>query len=188
MSDPNDMFDTDDDVVGAEESTGGGQKRVGFLGGMLIQVLKWVGIILGAIIFIVTVVVIAVNFLTNANAGQTRIPVAEEYEAEAPVYQWYSQIGELRGVTADEVRTSYIITPHLGYDQENEDLTTELIARRLQFVDIFGQYFGGRTSDELVGVENRARAEAELLNAVNRILRSGQVRDIVFEDYQFLPF
>lgn len=182
-----DMFDTDEDVVGAEESQST-QKRVGFLPGVLIQVLKWVGIILGAVIFIVTVVVVTVNFLNRGNVSQTRVPTSEEYRAEAPIYTWFEQIGELRGSTADEVRTTFIVEPFLGYDGENEQLTTELIQRRIQLVGIFNDYFGSRTTDELEGPENKLRVEQELQDQINRILRNGMIRDIVFGSYQFLPF
>ena len=182
-----DMFEGDDDVVGAEEPQPG-QQRVGFLPGVLIQVLKWVGIILGAVIFIVTVVVVTVNFLNRGNVTQTRIPTSEEYRAEAPIYTWYEQIGELRGSTADDVRTTFIVEPFLGYDGEEEQLTTELIQRRIQLVGIFNDYFGSRTTDELEGPENKIRVEQQLLDQINRILRNGQVRDIVFGSYQFLPF
>jgi flagellar FliL protein len=182
-----DMFDADDDVVGAEEPQTG-QKRVGFVPGVLIQVLKWVGIILGAVIFIVTVVVVTVNFLGQGNATQTRIPTTEEYRSEAPIYVWFEQIGELRGSTADQVRTTFIVEPFLGYDGENEGLTTELIQRRIQLIGIFNDYFGSRTTDELEGPVNKIRVEQELQDNINRILRSGRIEDIVFGSYQFLPF
>ena len=182
-----DMFDADDDVVGAEE-TQPGQKRVGFLPGVLIQVLKWVGVILGAVIFIVTVVVVTVNILNRGNVTQTRIPTSEEYRAEAPIYTWFEQIGELRGSTADEVRTTYIVEPFLGYDGENEQLTTELIQRRIQLVGIFNDYFGARSTRQLEGPANKLSVEQELQDSINRILRNGRIEDIVFGSYQFLPF
>ncbi len=182
-----DMFEADDDVVGAEEPQAG-QKRVGFVPGVLIQVLKWVGIILGAIIFIVTIVVVTVNFLGQGNVTQTRIPTTEEYRAEAPIYVWFEQVGELRGGTADEVRTTFIVEPFLGYDGENEALTTELIQRRIQLIGVFNDYFGSRTTDELEGPANKIRVEQELQDNINRILRSGRIEDIVFGSYQFLPF
>ncbi len=182
-----DMFDADDDVVGVEEAQPG-QKRVGFLSGVLIQVLKWVGIILGAVIFIVTVVVVTVNFLDRGGVSQTRIPTSDEYRAEAPILEWFQQIGELRGSTADRVRTTYIVEPFLGYDGDNDALTTELIRRRIQLIGIFNDYFGARTTDELEGPANKLRVRQELQDQINRILRSGQIRDIVFGTYQFLPF
>ncbi len=180
------MFDTDDDVVGAEE-TQPGQRRVGFLPGVLIQILKWVGIILGAIIFIVTVVVVTVNFLGRGNTGQTRVPESAEYQAEIPILDWYEQVGELRGSTADDVRTTFIVEPYLGYDGDNNDLTTELIARQIQLIGIFNDYFGAANVAELKEM-GKDMVEQVLKDEINRILRNGVIQDIVFGSYQFLPF
>ena len=182
-----DMFDADDDVVGAEEAQPG-QKRVGFLPGVVIQILKWVGIILGGVIFIVTVVVVTVNFLNRGSVSQTRVPQSQQYEADIPILTWSEQVGELRGSTADSQRTTYIVEPFLGYDGENNALVNELILRRIQFVGIFNDYFGRKTVAELQGPEDKIRVEQELLDTINRMLRDGQVQDIVWGSYQFLPF
>lgn len=182
-----DMFDADDDVVGAEEAQPG-QKRVGFLPGVVIQILKWVGIILGAVIFIVTVVVVTVNFLGRGSANQTVVPQSEDYRAEVPIYAWFEQVGELRGSTADQQRTTYIVEPFLGYNGENNALVNELIQRKIQLVGIFNDYFGARTVDELQGPARQQAVELELLEQINRTLRDGRVEDIVWGSYQFLPF
>lgn len=182
-----DIFGEDDDVVGTDDAQAG-QKRIGFLSGALIQILKWVGIILGAVIFIVTVVVVTVMILNRGTAGQTRIPTSQEYRAEAPILTWFEQIGELRGSTADEVRTTYLIRPFLGYARDNDRLTTELIDRRIQLVGIFHDYFATKSTRELEGPGNRDRVKRELIDRINRILRSGRIDDIVFESYQFILF
>jgi flagellar protein FliL len=182
-----DMFDADDDVVGAEEPQTG-KRRVALVPGMLIQVLKWVGIIVATVIFIVTVVVITVNFLDRGGVSQTRIPTSAEYRSEAPILEWFQQIPELRGSTADRVRTTYIVEPFLGYDRANDQLTTELIQRRIQLIGIFNDYFGERTTTDLEGPENKRRVRRELQERINRLLRNGQIQDIVFGSYQFLPF
>lgn len=182
-----DMFDADDEVAGAEEAQPG-QKRVGFLPGVVIQILKWVGIILGGVIFIVTVVVVTVNFLNTGSAGQTRVPLSEQYDVEVPILTWFEQVGELRGSTEDAQRTTYIIEPFLGYDGENSALVTELIDRKIQLVGIFNDYFGGRSVSELQDSVNKVLVEQQLLDTINRMLRSGRVQDIVWGSYQFLPF
>lgn len=182
-----DMFDADDDVVGAEEAQPG-QKRVGFLPGVVIQILKWVGIVLAAVIFIVTVVVVTVNILNRGNAGQTRVPQSEAYSPDVPILTWTETVGELRGSTRDEQRTTYIVQPYLGYDGENNNLVNELILRRIQIIGIFNDYFGSKRVADLEGPDNKVRVEQELLDNINRILRDGRVVDIVFGTYQFLPF
>ena len=182
-----DMFDADDDVVGAEEAQPG-QKRVGFLPGVVIQILKWVGIILGGVIFIVTVVVITVNLLNRGSVSQTRVPQSSQYEADEPILTWFEQVGELRGGTADDQQTTFIVEPFLGYDGENNALVNELILRKIQLIGLFNDYFGSRTLDELKGPEDKIRVEQELLDSINRMLRDGRVQDIVWGSYQFLPF
>jgi len=155
---------------------------------VVIQILKWVGIILGAVIFIVTVVVVTVNFLGRGSVNQTAVPTSEDYRAEVPILTWYESIGELRGSTNDEERSTYIVTPYLGYDGENNSLVNELILRKIQLIGIFNDYFGSKSVTELLGPENQSRAEVELLEKINRTLRDGRVQDIVWGSYQFLPF
>lgn len=185
MADQDDMFVDDTEVDPGEPQ--GTQKRVGFLPGVLIQVLKWAGIILGVVIFVVTITVVTVRFISRGNPPETRIPTSEAYRADAPIYTW-QELGELRGSTADDVRTTFIVEPALGYDSEAEQLTTELIQREIQLIGIFNDYFGARTTAELEGPQNKLRVEQELMDQINRILRNGQIRDIVFISYQFLPF
>lgn len=182
-----DMFEADDDVVGAEE-TQPSQKRVGFLPGVVIQILKWVGIILGAVIFIVTVVVVTVNFLGRGTANLTSVPESDDYRAEVPILTWFESVGELRGSTNDTQRTTYIVEPFLGYDGENNALVNELILRKIQLVGIFNDYFGSLSAAELQGPANQQRVEIDLLEEINRTLREGRVQDIVWGSYQFLPF
>jgi flagellar FliL protein len=184
-----DMFDAEDDVVATEE-TQPGQKRVGFLPGVLIQVLKWTGIILAAIIFIVTVVVITVRVLNRGNTQQVRAPISADYESNIPRLEYFGQIGELRGTTGDEVRTTFVVEPYLGYRKGNDGLSTELIDRTIQLIGLFNDYFGTRTVDELEGAqgENRRTVELELIQAINNLLEEGAIEDIVFRSYQFLEF
>jgi flagellar FliL protein len=182
-----DMFDAEDDVVGAEE-TQPGQKRVGFLPGVLIQVLKWTGIILAVVIFIVTTTVITVRLLNRGNAPRTTVPGSEDYEPSTPVLEYYGQIGELRGTTGDAVRTTFVVQPYLGYAEDNSALTTELIDREIQLVGLFIDYFGTKTVEELEGADNRRRVEADLKDQINRLLTSGDIEDIVFRAYEFFLF
>ena len=78
--------------------------------------------------------------------------------------------------------------PALGYDGNNNDLTTELIAREIQLVGIFNDYFGSHSAAEMEGADNKSKVKQELMDQINRILRDGVIQDIVFRSYQFLPF
>jgi flagellar FliL protein len=182
------LFDTEEEVASEESSTGG--RRVGFLPGMLIQILKWAGIIIGAIIFIVTVVVLTLNFMgAGTDTAQTQIPEGtEEYESDVPVLSWYSNISEIRGSTADQPRQTFIVAPHIGYRPGQQQVENELINRKIQIREIMAVYFSSRTADELLGAENRERVKQELKRRINDIMTSGQVADIAFDRYQIVEF
>ena len=72
MSDQNDI-DMDAGDAGVGESSS--KKGPGFL----VTILKWVAIALGALIFIVTIVVITVNVMGLTGRSQTAVPVSEDY-------------------------------------------------------------------------------------------------------------
>jgi flagellar FliL protein len=185
MSD--EIFDNEDEIVGAEETQPGG-KKVGFLPGIVIQILKWAAIIIGAVIFIVTVVVITMNILNRGNQPQSQLSNVEEYEAKPPIWAWYEAIGEIRGSTADEVRHTFIIEPRLGYDTEDRALNTELGKRTAYLRDMIRSYFSGKKAEELLGKENEMRVKEELKTDINRILINGKIHAVIFDSYQVVPF
>ena len=60
------------------EEAGGSEKKSKGIGGLLPTLLKWVAIVLGAIILIVTVVVITMKFVGGNTSQQAVIPVSQE--------------------------------------------------------------------------------------------------------------
>ena len=100
---------------------------------------------------------------------------------------WFSQIGEIRGVTADEVRRTFLVSVHIGYEPESEATQQELISREVQITEAIAVYFSGKTVAELQGNENRQRAKQELREEINRIM-TNDVRDVAFGRYEFLEF
>ena len=185
------LFDGAEEEVGGDESSSG-QKKIGFVPGLLIQILKWAGIILAGIIFVVTVVVITVNLLfSGQTARQSRIPLSEEYQETLPELQYYPVMpdGEsMRGSTSDQPRQTFIVDPYMGYDGENSALESEIINRLIQIRDLALTYFSSKTADELLGVSNQARVKNELTERINRILTTGRIRDIAFERYDVIGF
>ena len=71
MSDQDDI-NLEGGDVGTTET--GGRK----ISGLIPQLLKWVAIVLAALIFIVTVVVITVNIIGGSGKNMTTVPVSEE--------------------------------------------------------------------------------------------------------------
>lgn len=185
------LFDGAEEEVGGEESSSG-QKKIGFVPGLVIQILKWAGIILAGIIFVVTVVVITVNLLfSGQTARQSRIPLSEEYEETLPELQYYPVMedGEsMRGSTADQPRQTFIVDPYMGYDGENSALESEIINRLIQIRSEMLLYFTGKTADELLGPSNQARVRNELIERINRMLSTGRIQDVAFVRYDVIGF
>lgn len=161
----------------------------GFFAGILLQSLKWIIIIFLCVVLVVTIVVITVNRI-DARAGIARgtAALSDEFTAEVPILGWYSELEEIRGSTADAINRTFIVVPHIGYDQEDRAVRDELSMRKIQVREIISFYFAARTAEELRGVENRQRVKSDLTLQINRIMNSGKVRDVAFDTYQLLEF
>ncbi len=181
-----------DEMFENEEEGGVGEqvkaaKKVGFLPSIVIQILKWAALGLGAIIFIVTVVVITVNILNRGNQPMTGQQVSTDYAGKEPMYDWYGNVGEIRGRTADEVPTTVMVEVKLGYPQQDKQMQTELIARTPQIRDIIRQFFTSKRSSEL-RPENEDNLKLELRDKINDILTAGKVRKVIFDSFTVVEF
>jgi flagellar protein FliL len=187
MSD--EMFDTDEEAGGEDQQPTAGKKKIGFLPAIVIDILKWSAIVIGAIIFIVVVVVITVRIMGQGNqATATRLPLESEYEDQsAELLDWFSEIGEIRGRTTDQVPRTFIIVPHIGYSPRNEAVLPELIQRRVRIKEAINMYFADHSINELEGNQNRTRVKRELTEQINRIM-TNDVRDVAFDRYEFIEF
>ncbi|HUX51546.1 MAG TPA: flagellar basal body-associated FliL family protein [Spirochaetia bacterium] len=183
MSD--ELFEAEEESVGGDQS---GKKKVGFLPGIVIQILKWAAIILGAVIFIVTVVVVTVSILNSGNKAQSQAPLSAEYQATKPIYAYYSNIGEIRGRTADQVPHTVIVDPVLGFDPNNKALAAELGQRAPEIRDIVLSYFISKSASQLDGADNMQRVKDDLREEINRILAHGKIAEVFFKSYNVVEF
>lgn len=184
-------FYPDEDAGEGDAPSTAGKKKIGFLPAIVIDILKWSAIVIGAIIFIVVVVVITVNLMGGGTqATATRLPLHSEFEQTTmEELEWYGEVGDIRGSTADQVRRTFIVQPHIGYPVGSDRTLQELIRRRIQIHEIISTYFASRSVTELEGVQNRERVKRELREQINRIMSSeAQVRDVAFTRYEFIEF
>lgn len=171
---------SDDQMFGPEEgfeSQEDEAKSGGFLPDIVMKILKFVALGLGAVVFIVTVVVITVSILNQGNQQQSFPVVSPEYEAKPPVLEWYKGIGEIRGRTADSPPKSVMAEVYLGYEVNNKQLNSELIQRAPRFNDMIRSYFAEKSEDELLYEE---KVKLELKERINRILTSGKIEEVIF--------
>lgn len=180
MSD--DIFDGDEETGGEE----GGQRRGGLLSGLAIQILKWVAIVLGAIIFVVTTVVVTLNFLQADEPSGAEFPASDEYEEDLPSYDYFDGIGEIRGSTSDGVST-FIVEIELGYEEEDARTQQELSQRTPRIRDLVRNRLAVQTTEDL-RPQNEPDLKADLEERINRLLSQGRVREVIFNEFQVVPF
>lgn len=181
-----DEFLDDDEPVGGDDSAASGGKKIGFMSGMLLQILKWAAIVIGAIIFIVTVVFISLRVM-GGPADSTRVQGVEPEYATAPeVFSYWSILESMRGSTNDTPRKTFVIEPHIGITPEDERTRTELNDREIQIKDLVLDYFSNKSGEFLLN--NKDQVRRDLINLINGLLARGEVKHVAFTDYQVVDF
>ena len=177
------MGDTDDldldggEVHGPESSV---KKSSGF-GALLPNILKFVAIGIGALIFIVTVVVITFNILNKGGKSQTStIDPNSPYEGRRIELSYFTLIGQITTNTRDVQQHSVTVDMIIGYDLDDNTASAELTQRQYQLRDFVRNYFASKTADEL-RPENEIRLKNDIKEILNRsFLDKARVRLILF--------
>ena len=175
------MADSDDLNLDGEDSAGAsGPKKPSGLGALLPNLLKFVAIGLGALIFIVTVSVITYNILNKGGQSQSVIPSASPFVGARPQYQMFTSIGLIRTSTKDPLPYSVVVDMVIGYDLNDNSAQTELTGRLYELRDFVRVFFKGKMADDLKP-ENEPRLKQEILEQLNtKILNSARARIILF--------
>jgi flagellar protein FliL len=185
---------SDEEFLNEEEGGGGGggdqvqaSKKVGILPGFIIQILKWVALGLGAVIFIVTIVIVTVGILNSGSKTQTYQNISTEYKAKDPVLEWYRSLEEVRGRTADETPHTVVANVFLGYAKGNKAINIELGERTPEIRDILRSFFTSKKADE-IRPEMEEALKAEIKERINMILTEGKIDKVIFDNLVVVEF
>jgi flagellar FliL protein len=179
------MGDADDNIDLGDEGGAEGAaapKKAGGGGGLIPNLLKFIAIGIGALIFIVTVAVITFTIMSKGG-GKAQTAVTDPtspYIGKRPEYNNYTLIGSVTTRTRDKIVTNVTVELILQYDLDNNAAATELTARQYDLRDFVRQYFSGKYAADLVPdkeltLKNEIR---EILNT--RILDTAKVRNVLF--------
>ncbi len=172
MADDDDLDMGDDGDASAPKKGGGG--------GFLPTLLKFIALGLGAVILIVTVVIVTMKIMGGNNTQQVTVPVTEEYSATRERLDWYTSLGSLRTKTSDAVPASVVVDVVLGYKKEDKATSTEITQRSIELKDFLRRYFTQKTAEELAP-QNEENLKIEIRNAINdQILSSSKIKDVRF--------
>ncbi|MDR3139174.1 MAG: flagellar basal body-associated FliL family protein [Treponema sp.] len=176
------MSDSEEFDLGEGEAPGSDSpaKKSSGLAALLPNLLKFVAIGLGALIFIVTVAVITFNVLNKGGKSQTAIPESSPYIGTRPQYSYSTIIGPIRTRTKDDSPYAVVVDMVIGYNLNDNAAQTELTGRLYQLRDFVRSFFSSKYAVELQP-ENEARLKQEILEYLNnRVLDTAKARIILF--------
>lgn len=161
-------------------------KKSGGLSALLPTLLKWVAIVVGAIILVVTIVVITMNIINANTPTQSAIPSVEEHTTRREVLDWYSSLGSIRTKTSDAQPASVIVEVVLGYKTQDKVTSTEITQRQIEIKDFLRRYFTEKTAVQL-RPQNEEALRLEIRNAINDdILSTSKIKDVRFLSLEVL--
>lgn len=131
--------------------------------GLISRLLKYIALVLAALIFIVTVVVITVNLMAKRGKSHSEYPIAEEYRDSRELLQWYSAVGQVKALTNDVIPGTVIVSVELGYPMNDKATPQELTARLVEMKDFLRSYFQNKSIAELRQIYQRV-LQINLLN------------------------
>ena len=182
------MADEDSEIDLGDESAAAAPAKKGGLGGIHLTILKYVGLALGAIILIVTVVVITMNIMGKNKTNQTVIPVSEDFKEHPEELDWYTSLGEIQTKTSGSVdQASVVVNIYLGYKKDDKVASTEITAQKIPIRDFLRRYFADKTPEELTP-KNEEKLKIEIRNQINdTILSKSKIRKISFDKLNVIP-
>lgn len=162
------------------DSSVGGKKKGKGMGGLLPTLLKWIAIVIGAIILIVTVVIITMKVMGTNNTATVAVPVSPEYTTKRELLSWYNSLGQVKTKTCDEIPATVVVEVVLGYKVDDKTTATEITQRQIEIKDFLRRYFTGKTTDELKP-NNEVKLQMEIRNTINDdILSTSRIKDVKF--------
>ncbi len=175
MADDDDLSLDGDDAGGAAPA-----KKRGGGGGFLPTLLKFAALGIGAIILIVTIVIVTMKIMGGSQTQQAVVPVTEEYSTKRELLDWYSSLGSIRTKTNDQEPATVTVDVVLGYKKEDKATSTEITQRTIELKDFLRRYFTQKSADELAP-QNEENLKIEIRNAINdSILSSSKIKDVRF--------
>jgi len=182
-----DNANNDDDFSlneGGAEPEQAAQPKAKGPGPGILKILTIIGIAIGAVGLIVTVVVITVNHMNQQGKPATEITTSDEYgDVPTPIYQYSTLIGEIRTRTNDVEPASVVAKITIGLDANDKETPTELTARQYQIRDMLRQYFSSKSASEL-GPTSEATVKEEIKEKLNNMLtKNGAIKEVLFESF-----
>ncbi len=146
MGDEEQQFDEEREVTTEEVEAG---KKLGFLPAIVFQILKWVLLIVGGIILVVTISVITFNLLFKGKVSESPQASSQAYKDNKTIYEVFTNIDTIRGSTSDMPPKAYLATVTIHYAKGKVTTQSELIARTQDIHNLIFIFLSSRTAEQL---------------------------------------
>jgi flagellar FliL protein len=180
MSDEQQDLNLEDVGAGAEDVSG--PRRGGLLSGLLLTVLKWAAIGIGAVIIVVTTTIITVRIVNKGANPQGLAAISPAYAAKAAPYAYYDDIEQIRGQTADDPPAIFLLSVSLGYDTKDKEISVEIGNRRREIQDLILKDISQKKASDL-SPGNYSVVQAELMDTINMVMTTGKVKQVAFRQF-----
>jgi flagellar FliL protein len=180
MSDEQQDLNLED--VGATSEDVAGPRRGGLLSGMLLNILKWAAIGIGAIIIVVTTTVVTVRILSKGASPEGLAAISPAYTAKQEPLASYDNIEQIRGQTADETPAVFLLQVSLGYDPADKEVSVEIGNRNREIQDLILKDISQKTAAEL-SPTHYDEIQAELMQLINMVMKTGKVKSVMFRQF-----
>ncbi len=152
-------------------------------GKAILGLIKWVGIGLGAVIFIVVIVVVTVGLLNQQSKPLTSIPTSEDFRGTMPIYATFTGLDQISTNTVDNEAWAIIVKITLAYETTDKQIADELNQRRYQIQDDLRNFFSTKGIAQLLPERERMLKE-EIRERLNRLLSKPAIKDVYFQDFK----
>lgn len=167
-------FNETPDVVEKPKGKGGGKAILGLL--------KWIALGLGAVIFIIVIVVVTVGILNKQAKPLTSVPTSESYQRAAPIWATFTSIDQITTSTIDEQPWAVMVKLSLAYDPTDKETQNELTSRKYQIQDSLRNFFSTKKIKELMPDREPVLKE-EIREMLNRMLSKPALKDVYFQTF-----
>jgi len=171
-----------EDVGASAEDASGGPRRGGVFSGLLLTILRWAAIGIGAVIVVVTTTIITVRIVNRGAQPAGLAAISPSYQAKSEPLAYYDDVEQIRGQTADDPPGVYLMSVSLGYDPKDKEVSVEIGNRKREIQDLILKDISQKKAADL-SPGHYDEIQAQIMDEVNMVMRTGKVKAVTFRQF-----
>jgi flagellar basal body-associated protein FliL len=132
-------------------------------------------------ILTVATTVLSFSVLNRGRAAQNLAPTSPNYLPKEAGLTYTDSIEQIRGQTADETPSIFLLKVSIGFDTEDKQVGVEIGQRNREIQDLLLSYVSNKTANEL-SPAHYDEIKAEMVNLINRLMTTGKIKKVMFRE------